>query len=223
MDEPKIKSMESKGRGCLVLASVGLGFVILMAILIPIAREMSRRDFERSRSELRMRMFSQVKNGDDGSRVFIFDLLQIEMLANDADCVANLKMLHFSSVDLSNPLVSAAGKLTNVRTIYFYDSYNPENLFLAMKGLPSVEEVQFETSHIPDNTATLLTGFPNLKKVGIDGQILQRPKKSILEKHYQGLSWNLQRPLVISKVSQFLHLRIEVEIRVAVPMSWCSW
>ena len=181
MDEPEIKPIESKGRGCLVVAGVGVGFVILMAILIPIAREKSRRDFEQSQSELRMRLFSQVKNGDDGSRIFIFDPIQIEMLANDADCVANLKMLYFSSVDLSSPHVSAAGKLTNVRQICFYDSDNPDNLLLAMKGLHSVEEVQFETSHIPDNTATILTGFPNLKKVGIDGQIFTEAQ----EKHFR--------------------------------------
>jgi hypothetical protein len=181
MDSQTDSPQQSSNRGCLIAAGVGIGLLILAIIFIRFVREKARRDFELNQAELRMEMFNQVKAGDDGSKSVIFDLLQIEMFADDADCVANLKMLYFSEVDLSDPHVSAAGKLTNVKTIYFYSCYNPESLLLTMKGLPSVEEVEFETSHIPDDTATLLAGFPNLKKVGIYGQVFTKSQ----EEHFR--------------------------------------
>jgi hypothetical protein len=112
MDSQTDSPQQSSNRGCLIAAGVGIGLLILAIIFIRFVREKARRDFELNQAELRMEMFNQVKAGDDGSKSVIFDLLQIEMFADDADCVANLKMLYFSEVDLSDPHVSAAGKLT---------------------------------------------------------------------------------------------------------------
>jgi hypothetical protein len=91
-------------QGCRIAFVIGAAVVVGLGLAVRSRHEASRREFERKRAEGRDEFFAKVKAGDNGDGSFVFlDPRLIEMLASDADCMANLTTLNLSSVDLTPP------------------------------------------------------------------------------------------------------------------------
>lgn len=154
------------GLGCLIAIAIAVAVVVGIAAMMSTAQKAARRDSERKMTEWRNEAFQKVKSGDDGSGVEVYrDPRLIEMLASDADCVANLTTLNLSMVDLNGPQTAAAVKLVNVKKILFYDCRGPESILTPMKGSGSIVEIGFDATLLSDDGVRLLAHFPNLKRV----------------------------------------------------------
>lgn len=144
----------------LIMAAIGAaGFWALTK-----AAERSRKEFEQNQAERRVEYFGKVKAGGDGSRISIMDPLLLEMLAEDADCVANLTELSLAMVDIAGKPSLAAKSLVNVRKIVFYDCVGADELLRALQGSAAVEDIYFEQTYLSDDGVQLLATFPNLKE-----------------------------------------------------------
>jgi hypothetical protein len=166
MSAPNESATNGLGRGCLIALAVAMAFVVGIVTLISSRQKAANPDFERKKAGWRTESFQKVKAGDDGNGIFVYlDPRLIEMLANDADCVANLATLILNMADLSGPQTASAGRLVNVKKVVFYDCAAAGNLLTAMKGLGSIEEIAFDTTQLSDADVRLLATFPNLKRV----------------------------------------------------------
>jgi hypothetical protein len=147
-------------KGCLIAFAVGILLLVAAYYAIIAYDEYQHNKFI---TEQCTKYFNYVKAG--GSGCLVIDPLGIEMLASDEQCIANLKYLHFTSVDLSDPRYESVTKLKNLRTIEFYDCHNDDKLLAAMQGMPSVEEMEFDSMRESAERERLLKTFPNLKTV----------------------------------------------------------
>jgi len=165
MSVPDETPRKGSGWGCLIAVLVAVAVIVAGGAMIAAAQKSSRLALQRKMAAWATERFQKVKAGDDGSHTAVFlDPLLIEMLANDADCVANLTTLNLDMVDLNSPQSDAAGKLVNVKKVSFYDCDGRRRLLTAMTGLESIEEVSFDTT-VTDDEVRLLGTFPNLRRV----------------------------------------------------------
>jgi hypothetical protein len=166
MSFPNDPPRKGSGWGCLIAVLVAVAVIVAVGAMIASARKSSRLAFERKKVAWATERFEKVKAGDDGSHTSVFlDPLLIEMLANDAECVANLTTLNLSSVDLNGPQTDAAEKLVNVKKVVFYDCDGAGRLLTALSGLESIKELSFDTTQLTDDDVPLLATFPNLRRV----------------------------------------------------------
>lgn len=149
-------------RSCLTCLAV----LVLLAIALPLGisylREQSRLAVERRQAEWRQKWFDDVKNGD--AQVSVMDPLLLPMLANDADCVANLEYLHFAMVDIKPEDAKHVARLTNVKKIGFYDTRGADSVLKHARDLP-IESLFFEIARLSGDSLRSLSDFPKLTKV----------------------------------------------------------
>ena len=107
------------------------------------------------------------------------DPLLLQMLADDAECAANLTTLQFSMVDVSGTPAAAAKSFRNVREIGFYDCGGADDLLRALEDSPAVEEIFFEMAITSEMIASMST-FSNLKKVTIYGYRVSAEQEALL-------------------------------------------
>jgi len=116
-DSPS-KSNRSSRNWLTCLAILAL-LAITLALGITYLREQSRLRLERQRAEWRQKRFNDVKNG--GTQATVMDSLLLPMLANDPECVANVRSLYFSMVEIDPEEAENVVRLTNVNDIGFYE------------------------------------------------------------------------------------------------------
>lgn len=137
-------------------------FVGLLVIGIPLLREQQRLSFERQKEEWRQNAFDRVKHGDH--RVSIMDPKLLPMLANDADCVANLNELNFSMTAITNEDAQFVSRLSNVQTLYFYDTRGADLVLENARDLP-ISKMGFEMARLTKDSLRTLSDFPELTDV----------------------------------------------------------
>jgi hypothetical protein len=181
LDQATTNPPKKRTRGRLVVEVCVVVLIILVLVgLITCASTSDGVDIHKS-------FYDKIKNGDDGSGIVILDPVLIEMLASDKECIANLKKLSVFSLNLSDPRISAAAKLKNVKSIDILSCSHPDKLLQAMRGIPSVEEVYFETSYLPHIAIDILGEFPNLKRVIVGDQIVSQDLEMLLKERLPGI------------------------------------
>jgi hypothetical protein len=142
---------------------------------------------ERRRSEEHGRLehqraakaFAKVKSG--ATDVAINSPELIVMLANDKDCINNLRSIYFFMAVMSDPRYAQTANLTNVADISFYDCNDLDRFLVTINGMPSLTTLYFESVKLDDDILKSLRSFPNLKKVQFD-QILDQHQIEVLAK-----------------------------------------
>ena len=154
---------------------------IVMVIVVLFAtrhiREKSRLTFESEQAQRRQDAFEKVKHGDH--IVHVDDSRLLQLLANDPECVKNLTELVFFAADVPAEDARHVARLTNVRSIGFYDTDGADYVLQHARGLP-VEELGFETTRISDDSLRNLSEFTRLKRVHFE-QVMDRDAIAILD------------------------------------------
>ena len=163
-----------QGLGCATIAALICGAVLLATRY---AREQSRLAFEREQAQRRQEAFEKVRSGDHN--IFVDDAELLQMLANDAECVKNLTEVVFFMADLTPEYAEHIARLTNVRSIGFYDTDGADYILQHAGELP-IEELSFETTPLSDDSLRNLSKFSKLREVHFE-QVLDRDAIAILE------------------------------------------
>jgi hypothetical protein len=159
------KNVESKPlmpRGCLTSLVAALAFVGLLIAGIPLLREQQRLSFERQKVEWRQNAFDRVKHGEH--RVSVMDSKILPMLASDADCVANLNELSFSMTEITGEDAQFVSRLSNVQTLFFYDTRGADLVLENARDLP-ISKMGFEMARLSKTSLRTLSDFPDLMEV----------------------------------------------------------
>lgn len=158
-----------------------LTILILLAIGLPLGisylRRQARLNLERQRAEWRQKCFDDVKNGD--TQAMVMDSLLLPMLAQDPECVANVRSLYFSMVNIDSTVAQNVASLTNVEDIGFYDTSGADIVLRHARRLP-IESLFFEVSHVSHDSLRALSEFPKLKKVHFE-QVMAPDEIAILK------------------------------------------
>ena len=125
------------------------------------------------------REFEKVKAGQQDVLVFSPEL--IIMLANDQQCIQNVKRLQLFGCDLRLPGYEHIQKLSNVRHISFDESRNADAILPLLKSMPSVDSLYFYAVRVTDEMQTQLAAIPTLKTVG-HGSIERKDAEALARK-----------------------------------------
>jgi hypothetical protein len=155
-------------RSCLAMAGVLVAVLGLMVWGLIAGSERDQQEFEKRQAVRRQDCVAEVKSGDDGSGIFVDSPILVEMLANDPDCIANLTTLYFSMAELDDARIAAISKLTNLKTIGFYDCQGMDAVATAIEGMPSIERIWYEGGGFTDDGVKSLATLPNLKRLEIE-------------------------------------------------------
>ncbi len=158
----------SSSRGCMTCIILAVAFLIAVPFGALYLSEQERIAIERLRAQWRQEWFNRVKNGDNLARVS--DPLLLPMLANDPDCVANLEELFFDMVEITPNDATYVSRLTNVKSIEFYDTRGMDYVLQHSRDLP-IETFYFYTATLSDATLRSLSEFPKLKKVQFEREM----------------------------------------------------
>ena len=155
---------ESKkpSRGCLSCLVFLIAFVVALPFGISFIREQERLAHERWKAEKREECFSEVKNG--AKLGFVFDPLLLPMLANDADCVANLEELYFTTGEIDSESAKHIARLANVKQIDVYEAGGVDFIVENARNLP-IESMCFESVRLSKESLRSLSDFPKLREV----------------------------------------------------------
>ncbi|XZE36360.1 hypothetical protein SH501x_001926 [Pirellulaceae bacterium SH501] len=156
------QSQSPMSRGCVTALVAMTAIVGLLVVGIPYIRERQRLSFERQKSVWRQRAFDRVKNGDH--RASIMDSKLLPMLASDADCVANLNELDFAMTEIMDEDAKFVSQLSNVRTLFFYDTRGADLVLENARDLPIVK-MGFEMARLRKESLRSLSDFPKLKEL----------------------------------------------------------
>ncbi|QDT75887.1 hypothetical protein I41_51310 [Lacipirellula limnantheis] len=147
------------------MAGVFVAILGLMVLGLLAEGKRDQQEFEKRRAERWQEDVSLVKAGNDGSRIFVNDPTLVEMLANEPECIANLTTLYFSMADLDDDRFAAVKKLTNLRSVGFYDCQGMDAAAKTIEGMPSIEEIWCEGECFTAAGVKSLATLPNLKRV----------------------------------------------------------
>lgn len=164
-------------RGCLVSLVVSMAFVGLLVIGIPFQREKQRLSFERQKAEWRQDAVERVKRGDQYA--LIMDSKLLPMLANDADCVANLNALSFSMMQMTDEDARFVSQLSNVETLSFYDTRGADLVLENARNLP-IMQMGFDMSRLPKDSLRTLSESPDLSTLHF-GHVMYPSEIAILK------------------------------------------
>lgn len=193
MDEPDSSSKSStSSRNCLTCLTILILFAIILPIGILYLREQARLNLERQRSEWRRKWRDDVKNGN--TQATVMDSLLLPMLAKDPECVANVRSLYFSMVNIAPEDAENVASLTNVKDIGFYDTSGADIVLKHARDLP-IESLFIEGSHVSHDSLRALSEFPMLKKVHFD-QVMDPDEIAILKALPSGISVEVPYQLV---------------------------
>jgi hypothetical protein len=138
----------------------------LVAVFIFYRQHENRKLWEARAREYQQRNqkeFHKVKAGRADALVFSPDL--IVMLANDADCIRNLKRIQLFGDDLNKPGYEQIQKLSNIHHISFDESRGVDTILPLLKDMPSVDSLYFYVVAMTDKIQAQLASIPSLKKV----------------------------------------------------------
>ena len=113
-------------------------------------------------SRVARKWFSTVKEGEH--RVSVLDAQLLPMLAEDNDCIKNLKELCFAMVEITPEHAAHVARLVNVRSIHFYDTRGADFVLEYSRNLP-IEELSFDSTPLSHDFLRILTELPCLKKL----------------------------------------------------------
>lgn len=156
---------------------VSLAFVGLLVIGITFQREKQRLSFERQRTQWRQGSFDRVKRGDQFA--LIMDSKLLPMLANDADCIANLSGLSFSMTQITDEDARFVSQLSNVQTLSFYDTRGADLVLENARDLP-ITQMGFDMSRLYKDSLRTLSQFPDLSKLHF-GHVMYPSEIAILK------------------------------------------
>jgi hypothetical protein len=123
--------------------------------------------------------FEAVKNGR--TQAGVSDVILLEMLANDPQCVENITSIWFTMADLGDSRFVRLREFKNAKEIGFYDCDNADNIVDIAKDMDAVESLYFEVTQISPLSRQKLALFRNLKKVHFE-QIVEDGVIDELEK-----------------------------------------
>ena len=173
---------KSKAPGCALAAVIAIAMVCLLGWWFRHEQEQARLTRLRQDAARSAEFVQQVKDGDDGSRIFFGESLLAGKLAADPQCVTNLRRASFFMADLSDPGYAQVRRLTNVRELSFYDCGSIGTFLTNLKSMPSIETISFgDTKPMGDEEIPILASFPNLKKVHL-GHDVRAAERDIWEK-----------------------------------------
>lgn len=143
-----------------------IGISAITALVVVYIQHENRRwreAYAKERLQRDQKEFDKVKAGSAEVSVFSPDL--IVMLANDPDCIRNLKSVRLCFDDLSTPGYEQLHKLSNVHYISFDESRGVDTILPVVKDMPSVDSLYFYVVAMTDNIQSQLAAIPTLKKV----------------------------------------------------------
>jgi len=149
-------------RGCVSCLTAIAVIAIILPIGIRYARQHARLKSERQQAEWRQKWFSMVKQGD--SRVSVLDAQLLPMLAEDNDCIKNLKELCFAMVEITPEHAAHVSRLANLRSIHFYDTRGADYVLAHSRNL-RIEELSFDSTPVSHDSLRIVTELPCLKKL----------------------------------------------------------
>ncbi len=149
-------------RGCALCLLAIAVIAIILPLAIRRARQQTRLESERQQAEWRQMWFMRVKQG--GPAVSVLDAQLLPMLAEDNDCIRNLKELHFAMVEITPENAAHISRLTNLRSISFYDTRGADHVLEHSRDL-RIEELSFDSSPVSQDSLRIVTELPCLKKL----------------------------------------------------------
>ena len=164
VDSPLPQSKSDRPFAWLWVVTGLLLFCGVIAYLVHLGHQQSIAEIQHAQQHRESESFEAVKGGK--SEVTVYQSPEIlSMLADDPDCVRNLRSVCFFICELGDPRFFKLSKLTNVREIAIYDGRGVEAFLKAIGGMPSIERISFESIRLDDEMLEQLAAFPNLKRV----------------------------------------------------------
>ena len=157
------QSRRPKVFGCAVAIAVVSVLVVQAVTSVREANKRSHAELERSRQKWRLVTVESVRNGR--TQAGVSDVLLLEMLANDPQCVDTITSVWFHMADLVDPRFGRLREFKNAKEIGFYDCENADNIIDIAKEMDTVESLYFEVTRISPQSRQNLAQFRNLKKV----------------------------------------------------------
>ena len=162
IDNEERTGFEKPSRGCASCLTAIVALTVLLPLAILYSRQHARLESERQRAEWRQKWFSTVKQGDH--KVSVLDAQLLPMLAEDNDCVKNLKELCFAMVEITPEHAAHVSRLANLRSIHFYDTRGADYVLAHSRNLP-IEELSFDSTPVSHDSLRIVTELPCLKKL----------------------------------------------------------
>ncbi|MEM6328904.1 MAG: hypothetical protein AAF790_01515 [Planctomycetota bacterium] len=172
MSTPEADSKADQN-GRTMVRVVAVALVAGWWFLLSWTARLSEGDFERQQAERRQAHFNQVKQGEDTAEI-VMDAELLPLLAGDADCIANLKYLHFQMVGVAPEQAELVSRFSNLKEIHFYDTNGADLVLRSAHGLP-VESLSFMSTYLPVGALQGLPNFANLKTVRFETAV--RPEQ----------------------------------------------
>ncbi|MEM6798148.1 MAG: hypothetical protein AAF589_01415 [Planctomycetota bacterium] len=107
--------------------------------------------------------YRRIKEGASNAMVWGPEL--IEMFANDADCIENIRTLYFVCDDIGDPRFLRVDELHNVEDMGFYCGGVPDGVVSKALQLPSLNRLSFESAGPSDKVLERLSDCPSLESV----------------------------------------------------------
>lgn len=164
----------------------------LLVVGIPYLNEQKRVSLELQKAEWRQNEFNRVKNG--AQDVLIMDSRLLPMLAQDADCIANAQQLKFSMTEITPDDARFISQLTNVKTLYFYDTHGAELVLENALDLP-IGKMGFEMDRLSKDALRKLSDFPVLTDVHFE-HVMYPDEIALLEKLPPRITVHIPHPAV---------------------------
>lgn len=161
--------------GCQIIAIGTVVFVAGLVGFVVLYIKSEQAAAARQRAASRASIVASVKSGR--SETHIWDLEVLPLLADDADCRANLTSVWFDMTfvdDPADPRLDRIGELTKLQTIGFYDCRDTDRILWAAKDLPALESLTFRGAAISERGTQALSAMPNLKNLDFQ-QIMSQP------------------------------------------------
>ena len=163
MTEPStVETTPVVSRGCLKSLVLPAVILVLFVIGLPFLREQQQLALERRNVERRQKSFDAVKRGEP--RVLIMDPKLLQMLADDADCVANLRELDFSMTKITAEDASHVSRMSNLELLNFYDTHGADFVLENARELP-IKKMGFEMARLSKDSLRSLSDFNELTEV----------------------------------------------------------
>lgn len=163
MAEPNsIERKVGPSRGCLKSLVFPAVVLVLFVIGLPFLQEQQQLALERRNAERRQELFDAVKRGEP--RALIMDSKLLQMLANDADCVANLRELDFSMTKITAEDARHVSRMSNLELLYFYGTHGADFVLENARELP-IKKMGFEMARLSKDSLRSLSDFKELTEV----------------------------------------------------------
>lgn len=163
MTEPSITERTPVvSRGCLKSLVFPALVLALIAFGIPLLRQQQQLALDRRNAERRQELFDAVKRGEP--RVLIMDSKLLQMLADDTDCVANLRELDFSMTKVTAEDASHVSRMSNLELLYFYDTHGADFVLESARELP-IKKMGFEMARLSKDSLRSLSDFQELTEI----------------------------------------------------------